>query len=76
METWLILSDVTGRQYPYRVDEAGLYIEDVLISSDNYNMNGIQSILRSHKTFKIGNRVFVTDKVIEIGVVQHPVGAT
>jgi hypothetical protein len=75
METYLIVTDMTGKQYPQNITGNPITIEGFQVSVDNYNLDLIQSAMTNNETIRVGNRIFRTDKLVEISVVQHPVGA-
>jgi ABC-type microcin C transport system permease subunit YejB len=76
METWLMITDEKGKQYPYKLTDKGIRIEDITITDDDYQLDRIQSMMGTYKTLRVGNRIFRTEKLIEISIVQHPVGAS
>ena len=76
METWLMISDITGRQYPYKVTDNGISVSGIIITETNYNLDSIQDLLESEITIRVGNRIFMTEKLVELSVIQHPIGAS
>jgi hypothetical protein len=75
METYLMITDITGKQYPHKLDSNGILIENFLVKEDNYNIDSIQDVLETCKTIRINNRVFKTEHLIEISIHQIPTGA-
>lgn len=75
METYLVVTDITGKQYLHNITDNELNIEHMLVSSKSYNLIEIQTLLESRKTLLIGNRVFSTDKLIEVSIAQYPKGS-
>jgi hypothetical protein len=75
METYLMITDTTGKQYPHVVDERGVKIENFLVTEDNYNLDLIQDILDNRKTIRINDRVFKATTIIEISIHKIPKGA-
>lgn len=65
---------MTGRQYPHLITELGIQIEDFTITETEHKLDKIQAVLNTNKTIRIANRVFRTEKIIEISIVQHPKG--
>ena len=76
METWLMISDITGRQYPHKVTETGVYVGNVLVTETDYYLDEIQNYLETTMTLRVNNRIFATDKLVEISINLIPVGAT
>jgi len=75
METYLMISDITGRQYPHLITEKGIQIEDFVVTETEYKLDEIQAVLNTNETIRIANRVFRAKKIIEISIMQHPKGA-
>jgi len=75
METYLMISDITGRQYPHLITEEGIQIENFVVTETEYKLDNIQAILSTNETIRIANRIFRTEKLIEISIIQHPKGA-
>jgi hypothetical protein len=75
MDTWLMITDITGKQYPHKVTEEGIRVEGFVVTPDNYNLDGIQNLLETYDTIRVQNRVFRTQHLIEVSVVQYPAGA-
>ena len=75
METYLMISDMTGKQYPHLLTENGILIEGITVTVDDYRLDEIQNILETKETMRIKNRIFRTKKIIEISIVQHAKGA-
>jgi hypothetical protein len=75
METYLMISDITGRQYPHLITDKGIQIEGFTVTENDYRLDDIQSILEIKETIRIEKRIFRAKKIIEISIVQHPKGA-
>jgi hypothetical protein len=75
MDTWLMITDITGKQYPHKVTENGISIEDFTVTTEEYNLDLIQDLLETRDTIRVQNRVFRTQHLIEVSVVQYPAGA-
>lgn len=68
METYLIVTDITGRQYPMLIPNAGIRIEDFTVTTENPCLDQIQEILEKRETIRINNQIFRTKKIIEIHI--------
>jgi hypothetical protein len=75
METYLMITDTTGKQYPHKVDSTGIRIQDFLVTEENYNLDLIQNFMNNYDTIRINNRIFRTKSIIEISIHQIPTGA-
>jgi len=75
METYLMISDITGRQYPHLITDEGIQIEDFVVTETEYRLEEIQAVLNTNETIRIANRIFRAKKIIEISIIQHPKGA-
>lgn len=75
METYLMITDKTGKQYPHKVDSTGVRVEDFLITEEKYNLDIIQDLMSTSETIRINNRIFRTDSIIEISIHKIPAGA-
>jgi hypothetical protein len=74
-EIYLMITDTTGKQYPYKVDEHGVKIENFLVTEDDHNLDLIQDALENRKTIRISHRVLRTETIIEISIHKMPKGA-
>jgi hypothetical protein len=75
METFLIITDLSGKQYPHLVTAEGIQIEDFFVTEENYMLDEIQMILDSKETIRVKTRIFRTEALVEISIAQHPKGA-
>lgn len=67
-EVYLIVTDITGKQYPMKLNDAKISVEDFYVTETNYNLDAIRSVLDDKKTIKFGNRIFKTEHIIEISI--------
>lgn len=65
---FLSITDITGRTYPYQVTEAGIKVEDVVVTPDNYCLDDIRSFMENYPSITVENRIFRTEHIIEISV--------
>jgi hypothetical protein len=75
MDKYLMITDVNGKQYPMLITDKGIHIEDFVVTVDNYNLSDIQACLETAQTFRVENRVFRTEHVIEVSINEIPRGA-
>lgn len=74
IDTFITISDITGRQYPYCIDENGISIGGITVTATDYKLNEIHQMIKSVPTFIIENRIFRVEHVIEISFMTHPRG--
>ena len=75
MDTYLIITDGSGRQYPYLITSQGVQVEDFLVLPTDWNLDLIQHLLNNNTTIRVQNRIFRTQAIVEVGIVQHASGA-
>lgn len=75
IDTYLIITDITGKQYPYFVPDEGIVIGGILATKDNLKLGEIEKMIQNSTTFIVGERILRTEHVIEVGFKQHPRGA-
>jgi hypothetical protein len=75
METYLMITDVTGKQYPYLIPEEGIPVEDFTVTIQNHNLDEVQGILEMNETIRVKNRIFRAEHIVEISILEIPAGA-
>jgi hypothetical protein len=70
-----MITDLSGKQYPYLVTAEGIQIEDFVVTEENYRLDEIQDILATKETMRVKTRIFRTEALVEVSIVQHPKGA-
>lgn len=75
METYLIITDITGKQYPTKLTQESLNVEYFTVNENEWRLNEIQDLLANSKSIRIGDRIFKTDHLIGIEIQLIPTGA-
>lgn len=75
METYLIITDITGKQYPIKLSQEAINVEYFTINENEWHLNEIQDLLANSKSVRIGNKIFKTDHLIGIEIQLIPTGA-
>lgn len=74
MDTYLMITDITGKQYPCNITHSPVNIDDFKVSENDYQLDKIRNALENQNTIRIANRIFKTEKLIEISIIQYPKG--
>jgi hypothetical protein len=75
METYLTITDITGKQYPYNITAGSLKVNDFEVSEKDYSLDSIRYAMSTCDTIRVGNRIFRAEHIIEMSIAQYLVGA-
>jgi hypothetical protein len=75
MKKYLIITDITGKQYPYLLNEEGLYVDDVLVTNQGDYLDQVKYLFYNKKIIRVGNRLFNTAHIVEVSTQEIPEGA-
>lgn len=70
MKCVLMITDITGRQYPHALGEDPIHVAHMAVTAQNAEtcLDIIQHMLANQQTLRVANRVFRTEHLIEISV--------
>jgi hypothetical protein len=73
MKKYLMITDITGKQYPYLIQpDMPIPVENIHVTKDGDYLNQLKEFLETKNTIRVSNRVFKTDHIIEISTQEIP----